>query len=121
MKTRLLDVIFQVGRTGAVTPVAEMEPVLLAGTIVKRASLHNADIMEGLHLHHGTKRITDSASMKSTFGSSAYLQWKWQRLDDSSFGIISSSDSRFGDNGFTFTLSPEDVDTKITFMCELIV
>ena len=72
-------------------------------------------------IYHGTKRITDSSSMKSTFGSSAYLQWKWQRLDDSSFGIISSSDSRFGDNGFTFTLSPEDVDTKITFMCELIV
>ena len=72
-------------------------------------------------IYHGTKRITNSASMKSTFGSSAYLQWKWQRLDDSSFGIISSSDSRFGDNGFTFTLSPEDVDTKITFMCELIV
>ena len=72
-------------------------------------------------IYHGTKRITDSASMKSTFGSNAYLQWKWQRLDDSSFGIISSSDSRFGDDGFTFTLSPEDVDTKITFMCELIV
>ena len=72
-------------------------------------------------IYHGTKRITDSASMKSTFGSSAYLQWKWQRLDDASFGIISSSDPRFGDNGFTFTLSPEDVDTKITFMCELIV
>lgn len=72
-------------------------------------------------IYHGTKRITNSASMKSTFGSSAYLQWKWQRLDDASFGIISSSDSRFGDNGFTFTLSPEDVDTKITFMCELIV
>ena len=72
-------------------------------------------------IYHGTKRITDSASMKSTFGSGAYLQWKWQRLDDASFGIISSSDSRFGDNGFTFTLSPEDVDTKITFMCELIV
>ena len=72
-------------------------------------------------IYHGTKRITNSASMKSTFGSSAYLQWKWQRLDDASFGIISSSDSRFGDDGFTFTLSPEDVDTKITFMCELIV
>lgn len=72
-------------------------------------------------IYHGTKRITNSASMKSTFGSSAYLQWKWQRLDDASFGIISSSDSRFGDDGFTFTLSPEDVDTKVTFMCELIV
>lgn len=72
-------------------------------------------------IYHGSKRITDSAAMKATFGSTAYLQWKWQRLDDSSFGILSASDTRFGDNGFTFTLSPEDVDTKVTFMCELIV
>lgn len=72
-------------------------------------------------IYHGSERITDSASMKATFGQSAYLQWKWQRLDDETFGIISAGDSRFGDNGFTFTLSPEDVDTKITFMCELIV
>ena len=52
-RTRLLDITFQVGRTGAVTPVANMEPVLLAGTIVKRASLHNADIMTQLNLHRG--------------------------------------------------------------------
>lgn len=51
--TRLLSVSFQVGRTGAVTPVANLEPVQLAGTIVKRASLHNADIIEGLDLHIG--------------------------------------------------------------------
>lgn len=72
-------------------------------------------------IYHGTQRITDSATMKTVFGNGAYLQWKWQRLDDSSFGVISSSDSRFGNDGFTFTLSPEDVDTKVTFMCELIV
>ncbi len=51
--TRLNSVSFQVGRTGAVTPVANLEPVLLAGTTVKRASLHNADIIEGLDLHLG--------------------------------------------------------------------
>lgn len=72
-------------------------------------------------LYHGKQRITDSATTKQVFGDKAYLQWKWQRLDDESFGVISSSDSRFGDNGFTFTLSPDDVDTKITFMCELMV
>ena len=51
--TRLNSVSFQVGRTGTVTPVANLEPVLLAGTVVKRASLHNADIIEKLDLHIG--------------------------------------------------------------------
>lgn len=51
--TRLNEVTYQVGRTGAVTPVANMNPVQLAGTVVKRASLHNADVMEELDLHIG--------------------------------------------------------------------
>ncbi len=51
--TRLLSVSFQVGRTGAVTPVANLEPVQLSGTVVKRASLHNADIIKSLDLHVG--------------------------------------------------------------------
>lgn len=72
-------------------------------------------------IYQGSKRITDSATMKSTFGNSAYLQWKWQRLDDETFGIILAGDPRFSDNGFRFTLSPDDVDTKVTFMCELII
>lgn len=48
VKTQLLSIVYQVGRTGAVTPVANLKPVLLAGTIVKRASLHNADIIANL-------------------------------------------------------------------------
>lgn len=51
--TRLNSVTFQVGRTGAVTPVANLEPVQLSGTVVKRASLHNADIIENLDLYIG--------------------------------------------------------------------
>lgn len=51
--TRLNKVTYQVGRTGAVTPVANLDPVQLSGTVVKRASLHNADIIEGLDLHIG--------------------------------------------------------------------
>ena len=51
--TRLVSVDFQVGRTGAVTPVANMEPVLLAGTTVKRATLNNEDFIRDLDLHAG--------------------------------------------------------------------
>ncbi len=51
--TVLKSVSYQVGRTGAVTPVANLEPVPIAGTIVKRASLHNADIIKNLDLHIG--------------------------------------------------------------------
>ena len=52
-ETRLLSVDFQVGRLGTITPVANLEPVLLSGTTVKRASLHNADIIDELDLHFG--------------------------------------------------------------------
>ncbi len=51
--TRLRFVSFEVGRSGVVTPVANLDPVLLSGTIVKRASLHNADIIRSLDIHDG--------------------------------------------------------------------
>ena len=51
--TRLSEVTYQVGRTGTVTPVANFEPVQLSGTMVKRATLHNADFMDNLDLHIG--------------------------------------------------------------------
>lgn len=51
--TRLNGITYQVGRTGAVTPVAELQPVFLAGTTVKRASLHNANEIARLNLHIG--------------------------------------------------------------------
>ncbi len=59
--TPLREVTFQVGRTGAVTPVANMEPVLLAGTVVRRASLHNEDIIRQLDLRIGDHVYVEKA------------------------------------------------------------
>ncbi|MGC9151050.1 MAG: NAD-dependent DNA ligase LigA [Microbacter sp.] len=57
--TTLMGIDFQVGRTGVVTPVANLAPVLLAGTIVKRATLHNADVMASFHLHEGDQVVIE--------------------------------------------------------------
>ncbi len=59
--TQLLHVSFQVGRTGAVTPVANLKPVALAGTTVKRATLHNADEIDRLDLHEGDYVFVEKA------------------------------------------------------------
>lgn len=71
-------------------------------------------------IYKGSKRITDIETLKTEYGDTAYLEWSWQRLNEESFGTILSTDSRIGNDGFTFTLSPEDVDTKVTFMCQLL-
>lgn len=71
-------------------------------------------------IYHGKDRVEDPDRMREVFGSSAYLQWYWQRLDDETYGVISSTDLRFRNEGFQFVLSPDDVDVKTDFRCELI-
>lgn len=70
-------------------------------------------------ISNGSQKIIDYAGLTSAFGSSAYLEWSWKRINDTSFSTISLSDSRIKDNGFTFELSSEDVDTKVVFECKL--
>nr|WP_245612715.1 NAD-dependent DNA ligase LigA [Kosmotoga pacifica] len=60
-RTKLLDVTFQVGRTGVITPVAELEPVTLAGTVVKRATLHNFDYIKEKDIRIGDQVILEKA------------------------------------------------------------
>lgn len=72
-------------------------------------------------IYHGAERITDAQALRQSYGTTAYLQWSWQRMDEDRFGIISADDSRILDDGFTFVLTPADVDTKVTFSCELII
>ena len=58
-ETVLRQIVYQVGRTGAVTPVANMDPVLLAGTTVRRATLHNADVIQSLGLRIGDRVLVE--------------------------------------------------------------
>lgn len=71
-------------------------------------------------VYRGAKRITDAETLKTEYGAGAYLQWMWKKMDEDTFGIILATDSRISDNGFTFTLSPEDVNTKVVITCQLI-
>ena len=72
-------------------------------------------------IYHGGNRIENSSQLSAEFGAGAYLQWEWLRLGDDTYGTILSTDSRLSDKGFHFTLSPEDVDAKVTFRCNLMI
>ena len=72
-------------------------------------------------IYRGSQRITDMATLRTAMGDGVYLEWSWQRFNEETFGVISSSDTRIGNEGFTFTLSPDDVNTKVTFLCKLMV
>lgn len=88
------------------------------GTVFKN---DNVSTVLSVVLYHGSTRITDVDTMKQVFGDSAYIQWKWQKLDEDAYGVISANDSRISNGGFTLTIGPDDVNAKVTFMCELIV
>lgn len=68
-------------------------------------------------IFRGDMIINNILDLWDVYGPGAYLEWQWQRLDDEDFGTISASDPRIGAGGFTFTLTPEDVDTRVVFRC----
>lgn len=67
----------------------------------------------------GGNQITNYEDLVEAFGVSAYLEWWWRRLDDTDFGVISSSDDRLSQAGFKLTVSPNDVDEQTVFQCIL--
>ena len=87
------------------------------GTVFK-----NSDVSTTLQvvIFKGGKTITDAAAMRSEFGSNAYLEWYWQRIGEKTFGTILATDSRISNEGFSLSLSPSDVDTKVVFKCQLV-
>lgn len=87
------------------------------GTVFKNSAVNT---VLSVVIYKGSKRITDSRALLEEFGAGAYLQWHFQKMDEEEFRLISLSDERLKDKGFSFLLSPEDVDTKCVFMCELI-
>ena len=64
--------------------------------------------------------ITNITRLRQVFGAGAYVQWYWKRMGEDEFHVIVSTDSMISDSGFTLTLTPDKVDTKVTFQCELI-
>lgn len=87
------------------------------GTVFK-----NSDVSTVLTavIFKGGKTITDAAAMRAEFGNTAYLEWQWQRMGEKTFGTILATDSRISDEGFSLSLSPSDVDTKVVFKCQLV-
>ena len=86
------------------------------GTVFKNSGV--ATVLTAV-IYHGSQRIDGIEKLRESFGASAYLEWSWQRLGENAFGAISAEDDRIGNDGFSFTLTPDDVDTKVVFMCTL--
>lgn len=71
-------------------------------------------------IQKGALTITTAAAMRAEYGASAYLQWYWRKFDDEDWKVMLITDSHITDDGFTLTVTPDDVDEKIVFKCDLI-
>lgn len=87
------------------------------GTVFKN---DNISTVLTVAIYRGSNRITDMETLRSLMGDSVYLQWSFQRFNEETFYVIDSSDSRISNEGFTFSVNPDDVDASATFLCELI-
>ena len=65
-------------------------------------------------------RIDTSAKMADVFGPDAYLMWEYKAYGEEQFAVVPDTDPRLSDNGFIFTIGPQDIDIKAVFNCSLI-
>lgn len=86
------------------------------GTVFKNNSVST---VLSVVIYYGSRRITDADEMRKTFGEAAYLQWKWKMPEDEDYIEVARDDYRIKGDGFTLTLSPDDVTIRATFSCEL--
>lgn len=70
-------------------------------------------------IYRGSQRITDMTTLKSAMGDQVYLEWSAMGLNDKVYEVISSDDARVGNEGFTLTLTQEDIGAKTTYTCNL--
>lgn len=87
------------------------------GTVFKS---NTASTILSVVIYRGKDRITNITDLRAAMGNNVYLQWKWRRLTDNDWGIISSSDSHISEQGFKYTITPADIDNQVSYMCELI-
>ena len=80
----------------------------------------NVSTVLSVTIFRGTQRITNIDELKATYGDSAYLQWKSQEHDGDAYLEIPSIDERISESGFKFKISPNDIDTKGIYTCDLI-
>ena len=67
----------------------------------------------------GSKSITNITELHAVYGAGSYLQWYWRKFDDDTWRVISSADRHLSNDGFSFAVTPDDVDEKIVFKCDL--
>lgn len=88
------------------------------GTVFKN---NQVETILTVTIYYGSQKIEDIDSLHGAFGQSAHLEWEWLRLGEETYGTISSADSRLIRDGFGFVLTPDDVDVKVTFRCNLVI
>lgn len=81
---------------------------------------NNVNTVLSVYVFRGPDRITDINTLRQKMGNDVYLQWKYKQTNESTYHTMVSSDPKISENGFKLTLTPQDVDSNVTFICEIV-